>query len=104
MDEKIEYTFSEICKSFKRNEYFLIDIRSYEERIIDGFIEDDDLFRPIDLLFENFDEIPKDKVIIFYCRSGVRSLMLVNFFKDKKIFKKVLSLKGGIIDYRKNYI
>lgn len=101
MNDKIEYTFNEICQSFQRNEYFLVDVRSYEERIIDGFIENDDLFKPIEILFKNFDDIPTDKIIIFYCRSGFRSLIATNFFKDKKIFKQVLNLSGGILEYKK---
>jgi adenylyltransferase/sulfurtransferase len=107
MSEKcLEISVCQMFENFKEKEresYFLIDVRSYEERIIDGFIECDDLFRPIELLFQDFSDIPLDKTIIFYCRSGVRSLVAANFFEEKKIFKKNLSLSGGILEYKRKF-
>jgi adenylyltransferase/sulfurtransferase len=105
LQKKIEITPEEMISDFKKNgrdQYFLVDIRSYNERIIDGFIEDD-LFLPMEILLENQDKIPHDKIIIFYCRSGVRSLYLTNIFQENYNFKEVLNLKGGIIEYKKKF-
>lgn len=85
------------------NEKFvLIDVRSREERFIDGFISEDDLLIPLEILYENFEQIKTDKntKIIVYCHSGVRSYYAVQFLLEKG-FDNIFSLEGGILGYKK---
>jgi len=55
------------------------------------------LLIPLDQLESRLDEIPKDKPILVYCRSGSRSLFAAQIL-EKNGFKEVLNLKEGIID------
>jgi len=61
-------------------DYFLIDVRT-EEEYIQGYIETANLI-PLQELENRLGEIPKNKQIIVYCRSGARSreasIILIN--------------------------
>jgi molybdopterin/thiamine biosynthesis adenylyltransferase/rhodanese-related sulfurtransferase len=82
-----------------RDKYFLIDVRTKEERVIDGIINNDFWFQ-LDLLYQDLSKIEnlKDKEIVIYCHAGVRSLSAAKFLKDNG-FQKVQSLNGGIRVY-----
>ncbi len=82
-----------------RDEYFILDVRAREERVIDGVIEDD-FWLQLDFLYQNPDEIREheNKKIVIYCRSGVRSLSAAKFLQESG-FKNVWSLDGGIMLY-----
>ena len=77
-------------------EYCVVDVRTKEERIMDGII-DGDFWLQLDLLYQNPQELEKfqDKNIVIYCHAGVRSLAATQFLKENG-FKKVQSLDGGI--------
>ena len=46
----------------------------------------------------DFDGLKKEDNIVFYCRSGNRSLRAVDIFRNKG-FNDVRSLKGGINEW-----
>ena len=49
---------------------------------------------------ENIDKLSKNKKIIIYCRTGVRSANIVNLLEKKFSFDNVHNLDGGIMRWR----
>ena len=78
------------------DEYCVVDVRTKEERIMDGII-DGDFWLQLDLLYQNPQELKKftNENIVIYCHAGVRSLAATQFLKENG-FKNVQSLDGGI--------
>ena len=73
--------------------YFILDVRSpeeYKESRIEGSV-----LIPVNELEGRLAEVPKDKVIIVYCRSGNRSLTASNILVENG-FKAVINVEGGI--------
>ena len=79
-----------------RDQYWVLDVRNKEERMIDGII-DGDFWLQLDILYQDPDKLEefRDKRIVIYCHSGIRSLSAAKFLKENK-FEKVQSLEGGI--------
>ncbi|MBM3699407.1 MAG: rhodanese-like domain-containing protein [Actinobacteria bacterium] len=77
-------------------DYFLIDVRT-EEEYMQGYIETANLI-PLQELESRLDEIPKNKQIIIYCRSGNRSREAANILINNG-FGMVYDM-GGIIDWQ----
>ncbi len=71
----------------------VIDVRQPEERE-NGVIAGDKNI-PLGELDKHYSELPKDKPIVFYCRSGRRSANAVELLKQKG-YRNVKSLIGGI--------
>jgi rhodanese-related sulfurtransferase len=77
----------------------LIDVRSaaeYNRGIISG-----GEFMPLHTLPLRLNDLPKDKTIVFYCRSGARSAQACSFTK-KNIGLEALNLRGGIISWHQS--
>lgn len=70
----------------------LIDVREPSEHV-GGAIEGDKNV-PLGELPQRYGELPKDKPIVIYCRSGGRSMRAVSFLQEQG-FKNVRSLSGG---------
>jgi rhodanese-related sulfurtransferase len=73
--------------------YFILDVRSpeeYKESHIEGSV-----LIPVNELEGRLAEVPKDKVIIVYCRSGNRSLTASNILVENG-FNAVINVEGGI--------
>jgi adenylyltransferase/sulfurtransferase len=49
---------------------------------------------------DNIDKLSKNKKIIIYCRTGVRSANIVNLLEKNFSFDKVYNLDGGIMRWR----
>jgi len=79
-----------------KNKYFLLDVRTQEE-YEEGFIENSILI-PVLELEERLLEIPKDKPVIVYCRSGNRSAKAADILV-KNNFNPVYNMLGGITDW-----
>ena len=74
----------------------LIDVRQPEEFTSDlGHIPGATLI-VLDTLPENMDKIPKNKTVVFVCRSGGRSARAASFATEQG-FTNVYNLKGGMI-------
>ena len=80
-------------------DYFILDVRSKEE-FDSGHIEGAYLV-PVSELENRLAELPKDKPIIVYCRSGNRSTSAANILLEKG-FKEIFNMTGGIIEWQSN--
>ncbi|MCP4166901.1 MAG: rhodanese-like domain-containing protein [Chloroflexi bacterium] len=73
----------------------LIDVREPEEHAqarIRGSV-----LIPMSELRQRLREIPRDREVIFYCRSGNRSGQVVEYLSDQLGYENVINLAGGII-------
>jgi len=81
-----------------KNKYFLLDVRTQEE-YNEGFIENSVLI-PLTELESRLSEIPADKPIVVYCRSGNRSSQAAQIL-IKNNFSPVYNVLGGITEWVK---
>lgn len=96
--EVLEITPEELMKKREAKEDFvLLDIREEDERKLSKI--GDDLFIPMSELGQRFNELPKNKEITVYCRSGARSYNVTTFLLRNKF--NAMSLKGGIEAWQK---
>ena len=72
----------------------LMDIRSDGE-VVQGILPDAEHLA-MHLIPLRLQDLPKDKDIVLYCRSGARSYHACNFLKQQGV-DNVLNLRGGII-------
>lgn len=97
VQSKLEITVDELKRKMDKNEnIFLLDVREpFETRIasIGGQLI------PLGQLPERLHELNKDDEIVIYCHTGVRSLYVAKFLKDKAGFKNAVSLHGGINEW-----
>lgn len=86
-------------KAYK-NEIVIIDVRT-EEEFKQGYIPTATLL-PLDMILNaQFKDLPKDKLICLYCRSGMRSGIA------KKVLKKAgyqVKNIGGILSWKQEII
>jgi rhodanese-related sulfurtransferase len=75
---------------------FLVDIRTPGE-IAQGAIPDA-VHLPMHLIPLRMNELPRDKDVILYCRSGARSYHACSYLLQQG-FDKVINLRGGIIGW-----
>jgi adenylyltransferase/sulfurtransferase len=80
----------------KNSTILLLDVRSLAER--EAF-HLDGIHIPLDELSQRVDELPRDKRIICYCQTGVRSQKAVVLLKDFELTAS--SLQGGIVAFLK---
>jgi rhodanese-related sulfurtransferase len=74
----------------------LIDVRSASE-VAQGIIEGSE-FMPLHTLPLRMNDLPKDKTIVFYCRSGARSAQACMFLAQNTGIQAT-NLRGGIISW-----
>ena len=78
VSEEISFQDFEQLQHIDPDQLLLIDVREeyeYEEDFVGG------INIPLPELAENITKMPADKTVVFYCRSGARSLMAVNLLK-----------------------
>lgn len=91
-------TADEVYKMLSSNkDYFILDVRSKEE-FNSGHIEGAYLL-PVSELENRLEELPQDKPIIVYCRSGSRSTSAANILLGKG-FKEIFNMTGGITEWQ----
>ena len=97
-NRNLEITFKQLV--LLPSEYLLIDVRTVNERqrlSIKSFLEvSSELHIVLDELADNLSSIPKNRHIIFYRQSGIRSLRAAQLYKAKFPLEKTSSLKGGL--------
>lgn len=81
-----------------KDKYFLLDVRTPEE-YKEGFIENSILV-PLSEMEKRLSEIPSDKPVIVYCRSGNRSAQAAEILV-KNNFNSVYNMLGGITEWVK---
>jgi rhodanese-related sulfurtransferase len=77
----------------------LVDIRTPAE-IAQGLIPDA-LQLPMHLIPIRMSEIPKDRDVVIYCRSGARSYQACAYLMQQG-YSRVLNLRGGIIAWARH--
>ncbi|WP_221390888.1 HesA/MoeB/ThiF family protein [Dyadobacter sp. NIV53] len=85
--EEISFDDFEHLQQSDPDSLMLIDVREeyeYEEDFVGG------INIPLPELAENITKMPADKTVIFYCRSGARSLMAVNLLKKTILKEKAI--------------
>ena len=84
-----------------KNNLYLIDVRRPDEWVGEfGHIDCAELLT-LDLLPQKISELPKDKVIVFVCRSGARSANATAFALENG-FSEVYNMKGGMLAWTAN--
>ena len=82
--------------SAKKQNVTLIDVRSSEEFVGElGHVPDSRLVT-LDTLMDHLDDIPKDKTVVFICRSGRRSANATAIAQDNG-FESAYNMKGGMM-------
>ncbi|MDD5586663.1 MAG: rhodanese-like domain-containing protein [Alphaproteobacteria bacterium] len=76
----------------KKDSFLLYDVRQPEE-YNEGHIKNAVLM-PLSDVPNRYKELPKDKKIVVYCRSGRRSAEAVSFLREKG-YTNVINLSGG---------
>ncbi len=80
----------------KSNNLTIVDVRTQEEYTGElGHIPNSKLVT-LDTLMDHIDDIPKDKTVVFICRSGRRSANATAIAKDNG-FESVFNMKGGML-------
>ncbi|KCZ72772.1 Rhodanese-related sulfurtransferase [Candidatus Methanoperedens nitroreducens] len=92
----VDITVQQAKEMIDRGEIFILDVRTQEEYDA-GHIEDSTLI-PVQVIDKRLDEIPKDKKILVYCRTGHRSVQASEILVNNG-FKEVYNMKGGIIGW-----
>lgn len=83
----------------EEKDFLILDVRMTEE-YIEGHIEGAELI-PVSDLESRLNELPEDKPIIVYCRSGKRSKTAANILIENG-FKEIYDMGGGILDWQEN--
>ena len=82
--------------SAKKDGLAVVDVRTAEEFTGElGHIPGAELIT-LDTLMDHLDNIPKDKTVVFICRSGRRSANASAIAKDNG-FESVYNMKGGMM-------
>ncbi|UXR64137.1 rhodanese-like domain-containing protein [Bdellovibrio bacteriovorus] len=80
----------------KKNDVVMIDVRQPEEYVGElGHVEGSSLM-VLDTLPEQLGTLPKDKTVVFICRSGGRSAKATAFAKMNG-FEEVFNMQGGML-------
>ncbi len=81
-----------------RSEVFILDVRTQEEYDA-GHIKGSMLI-PLQVIDKRLNEIPKDRKILVYCRTGHRSAQASEILVNNG-FTQVYNMKGGIVEWIK---
>ena len=95
-----EIDSSELKKRLDAGEdIVLLDIRS-EAELRQGILPDSEHL-PMHLIPLKIQDLPKDKEVVLYCRSGARSYHACAFLAQQGV-DNVINLRGGILDWARN--
>ena len=89
-----ELNFTQYTK--EPRQYNVLDVRTVEERR-QFCIES--LHIPLDEISQRFSELPQNKKLLVYCKSGVRSKAAIDILKKQNINCELFSLKDGLKEY-----
>ncbi len=97
--EKTQYTDVSVQQAklmIDRSDVFILDVRTQEEYDA-GHIKNSTLI-PVQVLDKRWSELPRDKKILVYCKSGGRSAQASQILVNNG-FKEIYNMKGGITDW-----
>ena len=90
-----ELTVRELKSKMDNGDDFqLIDVREDNERAFANIGGDHIIMRSV---IQNIDKISKEKDVVIYCRSGIRSGNVVKMLEKNNGFANLYNLKGGIL-------
>ncbi len=76
---------------------FLVDVREpFEKEAADI----GGLLVPMDEILDRLSEIPRDREVVFYCHSGIRSAHAIQHLEREFGYSNLWNLKGGIIAFQ----
>ena len=84
-----------------KDNFLLIDVREdfeHEHFNIGGILI------PMSTVTQNIDHIPTDKPVIFYCKKGIRSVIIIQRLEDTYGFTNLVNLTGGMQAWKKETI
>jgi len=95
LEEVPEITVQELKKILDKNssDFCLIDVREQNEWNIVNIKSA--ALRPLSTFNDTYQDLPRDKTLYIHCKVGGRSMMAVQFLREKG-FTKVFNVKGGI--------
>jgi rhodanese-related sulfurtransferase len=99
LSEKAQYTDVSVQQAkemIDRSDVFILDVRTQEEYDA-GHIRNSTLI-PLQVLDKRLNELPRDKKILVYCMSGIRSAQASGILVNNG-FKEIYNMKGGITDW-----
>ncbi len=97
--EKAQYTDVSVQQAremIDRGDVLILDVRTQEEYNA-GHIKNSTLI-PVQVLDKRLNELPRDKKILVYCKSGSRSAQASGILVNNG-FKEIYNMKGGITDW-----
>ncbi len=97
--EKAQYvdvSVQQAKEMIDRGEVFIMDVRTQEEYDA-GHIKGSTLI-PVQVLDKRLNELPRDRKILIYCRSGHRSIQASEILVNNG-FKEIYNMKGGITEW-----
>jgi len=78
----------------------VLDVRTQGER---NQFHIDSIHIPLNELTQRLDEIPQDKNLLVYCKSGVRSKQAIKLLQDRNFKKELVNLKNGLSAVEVNF-
>lgn len=87
----------ELCKKGA----VLIDVREEYIRGFKIFDVEEQIYCPLSILKEKYNELPKDKPLIFADAAGLRSKEAVVFLKNQGM-TNIANMAGGIVEWERN--
>lgn len=90
-----EYTVEEVSAAMARDEVLVIDIREADElaaQHVPGMVH-----IPMSELQDRLDEVPDDREVVLFCRSGNRSGRVADVLTSLGDWGEVVNCEGGIL-------
>ncbi len=93
----IDWTPTMVASQWEKRAITLVDVREDFERSICQI--DGALAIPLGQLSEHLDELPRDRQVVFFCKSGIRSVSAIVKAREAG-FNDAVHLAGGILAWR----
>ncbi len=94
----VNVTVAEGKQIIDGGDIFILDVRTKEE--YDSGHINGSILIPLEDLEKRYNEIPRDRKILVYCRTGHRSTQASEILV-KNGFKQIYNMKGGITEWTK---
>lgn len=77
-------------------EFELIDVREITEAEI---VTIGGRLIPMSEIADRVEEIPRDKKVVIYCRSGIRSANVIRYLEEQYGYTNLYNLRGGVLEW-----
>jgi hydroxyacylglutathione hydrolase len=92
-------TVQDLCRQLDGGEkVWILDVRFDSELAREGRIEDSQHI-PITAILERMDEVPRDREVVIFCGSGMRSMVAASYLKARG-WKRLCVILGGMAGWR----